>query len=280
MIIDVHSHIFSPAIRENRSAFFSGEPAFQLLYNSPKSQIVGAAKTVEMMDEEGVGKSIVFGFPWRNPDVFKRENDYVLEAVNRYPDRLIGFCCFDAMHPEAGREAERCLSAGLAGVGELAFYQEGIDAAARDALEPVMAVCREKNCPVLIHTNEPIGHVYPGKSPNTLPQIYEMVKQYPENTIILAHWGAGIFFYRLLRREVKETLKNVYYDTAASPFLYDPSLYALAMEMAGAEKILLGTDYPLLRPGRYFKEMEKAGLAGEEAEKIKGKNAAALLNIG
>ena len=60
-----------------------------------------------------------------------------------------------------------------------------------------MSVARENDCPVLIHTNEPVGHIYPGKTPNTLKQIYDMIAAFPDNRIILAHWGGGLFFYSL-----------------------------------------------------------------------------------
>ena len=129
----------------------------------------------------------------------------------------------------------------------------------------------------MIHTNEPVGHVYPGKTPNTLIQIYRLVTKFPENKIVLAHWGGGIFLYNILKKEVKESLKNVYFDTAASPFLYDPKVYRYAIDLAGKNKILFGSDFPLIRPTRYFKEMKKAGLTKVEMEKICGKNAATLL---
>jgi len=95
---------------------------------------------------------------------------------------------------------------------------------------------------------------------------------------VLAHWGGGIFFYSVLKKEVKEVLHNVYYDTAASPFLYDPRIYRLAIEMAGLDKILLGTDYPLIKPKRYFQELEAAGLSREEIEQIGGGNAMRLFD--
>lgn len=277
MIIDFHMHLFSETIRENRSAYFPSEPAFKLLYDSPKSRMVGAEEALRMMDAEGVDKSVVFGFPWRDAETFRRENDYILETVHKSPDRFIGLACFDAMHPEAAAETERCLASGLAGVGELAFYQAGIDDEAIAALAPIMALCRERGRIALIHTNEPVGHLYPGKSPNTLVQIYRMVRAFPENRIVLAHWGAGIFFYNLLKREVKEALANVWYDTAASPFLYDAGIYAAAGLLAGWEKILFGTDYPLLKPGRYFGDMEKSGISPEARAAICGGNAQALL---
>jgi predicted TIM-barrel fold metal-dependent hydrolase len=230
------------------------------------------------MDECGVDKSIVFGFPWLNPVLFKMHNDCIIEAALRHPDRFIGFGCFDPASSEAATEAERCLDAGLAGIGELAFYQSGIDDEVIARLTPVMDICRERGKPVLIHTNEPVGHLYPGKTPNTLAQIYSLVRRYPENTLVLAHWGGGLFFYNLLKKEVKDSLKNVYFDTAASPFLYEPGIYRIAVQAVGAEKILFGSDYPLLAQSRYFKEMDAAGIFGTERKRICGINAVRLLS--
>ena len=96
----------------------------------------------------------------------------------------------------------------------------------------------------MIHTNEPVGHSYPGKTPNTLAQIYAMIKQFPHNRIILAHWGGGIFLYTLLKKEVRQTLDHVWFDTAASPFLYHPQIYQQAIALAGEDKILLGNRFP------------------------------------
>jgi predicted TIM-barrel fold metal-dependent hydrolase len=141
-----------------------------------------------------------------------------------------------------------------------------------------MSLCAEHHLPVLIHTNEPIGHMYPGKAPMTLSEIYRMVRRFPDNVIILAHWGGGLPFYHLLKKEVKEALKNVYVDTAASPFLYDPAIYPVGAMAFGHEKILLGSDFPLLKPLRYVDEMKKAGLPEGQIQAICGENAARLLS--
>ena len=279
MIIDFHTHIFPKEIRDNRKQHFPLESAFKLLYSPSNSKLVGARQIIEAMDAQGVEKSVVFGFPWKTAATFKKNNDYILKAVAKYPERLIGFCCLDPYNNEAEEEAIRCLENGLSGIGELAFYGAGIDEGSLDKLQPLMALCRKKDFPVLIHTNEPVGHIYPGKTPNTLAQIYKLVKQFPENKIVLAHWGGGIFLFNLLKKEVKESLKNVYFDTAASPFLYDIEIYQYAKELAGIEKILLGSDFPLLKPARYFKELEKTGLSREDIEKICGNNAARLLKL-
>jgi predicted TIM-barrel fold metal-dependent hydrolase len=279
MIIDFHAHIFPKTIRDNREQYFKGEPAFELLYAPPKSRMAGATDIISAMDEDGVDVSVVFGFPWRDADTFRKHNDYIMEAVQRYPSRLIGFCCFDAASPSAADETGRCLEGGLSGVGELAFYKSGIDEDAVERLRPVMALCAEKNVPVLIHTNEPVGHVYPGKTPITLGQIYRMVAAFQENLIVLAHWGGGVFFFNLLKREAKDILKNVYFDTAASPFLYDPDIYRIAADLAGPDKILFGSDFPLIKPARYFMEMGAAGLSEEVKKGICGGNAARLLKM-
>ncbi|MDX2511559.1 MAG: amidohydrolase family protein [Desulfobacterales bacterium] len=279
MIIDFHTHIFPEAIRENREKYFPSEPAFKLLYDSPGSKLVGAKEIVAAMDEQGVDRSVVFGFPWKDSATFKMQNDYVMEVVTRYPERLVGLCCFDPFNKEAVSEARRCLEGGLSGIGEIAFYQSGIDDTSLDMLTPLMEICLDKDLLFLIHTNEPVGHLYPGKTPNTLKQIYNLITRFSENKIVLAHWGGGIFFYNLLKKEVKERLKNVYFDTAASPFLYHLEIYRYAVEIAGLDKILFGSDFPLLKPARYFKELENAGLAKTQIDAISGLNAAKLLKL-
>lgn len=279
MIIDFHAHIFPKAIRENREAYFSSEPAFKLLYSLPGSKLVGAQEIVAAMDRQGVDKSVIFGFPWKNSQTFIKHNDYVLEAVAKYPKRLIGLCCLDPFSRDAVTEALRCLEGGLAGIGELAFYQSGIDDSTLDKLTPLMQICRDKDLPVLIHTNEPVGHTYPGKTPHTLKQIYDLIKKFPENTIVLAHWGGGIFFFALLKKEVKESLGNVYFDTAASPFLYAPEIYRYAKDIVGLDKILFGSDFPLINPARYFQELDMSGLSKTEIESICGLNAAQLFKL-
>ena len=279
MIIDAHTHIFPQSICSNRQAYFDGEPEFKLLYESPKSRLVDADQLVAEMDAQGVDKSVTFGFPWHHPEYFRENNDHVMAAVRRYPDRLVGLCCLDVFAGGAAAEVERCLDGGLSGVGELAFYQGGFEPETLDRLEPIMDLCKQRDVPVMIHTNEPVGHLYPGKTPNTLAEIYALIKRFPENKVILAHWGGGIFFYMLMKKEVSEALANVYFDTAASPFLYSPQIYPAAASIAGAEKILWGTDFPLIKPDRYFRDIAASDLGEAEKERLLGANAARLFNL-
>ncbi len=279
MIIDFHTHIFPKSIRQDRSAFFNKESAFRLLYDSPKSKMVGANDLIRAMDDEGVDKSVIFGFPWCVEATYKTHNDYIMTAISRYPDRLVGFGCFDPLSAGAPAETARCLENGLSGIGELGYYNSGIDANCVEKLDGVMALCRDHDVPVMIHTNESVGHTYSGKTPVTLDQIDALTQAFPDNILVLAHWGGGLFFYALLKKVMKERLARVYFDTAASPFLYDASVYRIAADIIGSEKIIFGTDYPLLAPSRYFSEMKKAGLNEDELKNICCDNALKLLKL-
>lgn len=280
MIIDVHTHIFPDVIKNNRSHFFPGETPFELLYASKKSNMITGAELVSAMDENGVDLSVTFGFPWKNIDLSRQHNNYVMNQVKRYPNRLKGFCCVDIFSAGAVEEVERCLDQGMSGVGELAIYENGIDETALKQMTPIFDMCRERNLPVMMHVNEPVGHMYPGKAPITMAQIYNMIKRFPDNKIVLAHWGGGMFFFSLLKKEVKDLLKNVYFDTAASPYLYDKEIYAIACQLVGEEKVLFGSDYPLLKPQRYFKEMQDSKLEKTLLDAVCGKSAEHFLLSG
>ena len=276
MIIDAHTHIFPKEIKENRERYFDKEPSFCLLYESPQSNIVTTEDTLGMMDEEGLDKAVVFGVPWQQMELIKRHNDAVLEAVHQYPNRFLGLCCVNPMHQESVKEVERCFEAGCVGVGEIAFYDSDITDEIIDVLDPIMALCRKYNRPLLLHANEPIGHAYAGKSPSTIKQLYKLLCRYTDTKIILAHLGGGLFFYALLKKETSDMFTNLWIDCAAVPYLYQPQVYALSIALLGEEKLLFGSDYPLLRPSRYFAEMDKANLTPSQLQKIKGENAAKL----
>ena len=280
MKIDVHVHIFPPEIREKRERFFVGEPDFELLYASPKSRLVGAKELLSVMAEDGVDRSVVFGFPWRDAGISRLCNDYVIEQVKNYPERLLGLACFGFAEPQAAvSESERCLAQGLHGVGELAFYVEGFSEKVVDQFAPVIEVLRHYKKVLMLHTNEPVGHNYPGKSDVMLRHLYRFLKLYGDVPTIFAHWGGGFPFYHLLKKEFEEVTKNLYYDTAATPYLFKSDIYRLGGEMAGFERILFGSDFPLLRPRRYFNDMQEADLNNPQREMICGGNAARLFGV-
>jgi predicted TIM-barrel fold metal-dependent hydrolase len=80
-------------------------------------------------------------------------------------------------------------------------------------------------------------------------------------------------------KSVRKRVEKLYYDTAASPFLYTPEVYRIAVEILGPERILFGSDFPLIRPSRYQREMEEGGLPADAQGMIMGRNACRLLGL-
>jgi hypothetical protein len=78
--------------------------------------------------------------------------------------------------------------------------------------------------------------------------------------------------------EVSRECAQVYYDTSASPYLYRPEIYSLAVRICGPERILFATDYPLLPFQRCLREAASQ-LKGEAREMVLGGNAAHLFGI-
>jgi hypothetical protein len=77
---------------------------------------------------------------------------------------------------------------------------------------------------------------------------------------------------------VRRSAGNLHNDTAASPYLYVPLVYRVAVEIVGPDRILFGTDYPLIEPSRYMREIGESGLDAETVRKITGENAIRLLH--
>ncbi|MDD2446492.1 MAG: amidohydrolase family protein [Tissierellia bacterium] len=138
--------------------------------------------------------------------------------------------------------------------------------------------CIERDLPVLIHTNEAVGHHYSGKTDTTAVKASAFANNYPDLKIIFAHWGGGLLFYELMPETQKQN-KNVYYDTAASPFLYDNKIYKVAKEIGILDRVLFGSDYPLIPMNKYIEDVANSALTEKEQALVNGENAKKLLKL-
>ena len=138
-------------------------------------------------------------------------------------------------------------------------------------MTPLLEAAEHHGLIISTHSSEPAGHLYAGKgrtTPDVLWRFIQNAQEFPNVRIICAHWGGGLPFYALMP-EVKETLRNVYFDTATSPFLYTADVFSTVERLVGADKILFGSDYPLLRPRRLLKQLEESGLLEETQQAIR-----------
>ena len=279
MIVDCHSHVFPDEVRARRAWFQAHDPWFGTLYERPTARLATAEDVLAGMAASGVDRTVLLGFPWRDLGACVAQNDYVIDAVRRFPDRLLGFAIVPpATGDPAARELDRCLAAGLVGCGELGPDGQNFDPADPAVLGPIAEVLVAHGRPLLIHSSEPLGHGYPGKGTVYPQKLLAGATAFPALTWILAHWGGGLPFYELMP-EVAEALRNVYYDTAASTYLYRFDIFPLAVRLVGAGRILWGTDYPLLGQARFLARVRAAGLTAEDEAAILGGNAARLFGL-
>ena len=145
-------------------------------------------------------------------------------------------------------------------------------------MAPLIEVSQNYGLIITTHSSEPVGHTYQGKGQTGPKTLWRFVGNFPDAILVCAHWGGGLPFYAMMP-EVKKALKNVYFDTAASPLLYDPQIFSVATSIVGANRVLFGSDSPLVSPGRLLSQIKKASLSEMEKASISGENAAHLLNI-
>lgn len=272
MIIDCHTHIFPKEIIEHRDRFCLKDEGFASIYNNTMATLINVEELIREMDDSEIDKAVICGFHWNDPEICHIHNQYLLESASRYPNRLIAFIILPFSNPQAAeREFESVLNNGAKGVGEVAFYHRVMTQQDIYLMSKFLKEMEVLKIPLLIHTNETIGHNYPGKGKTPLERFYELIVSFPNLPLIFAHWGGGLAFYEMMPENAK-IMKNVYYDTAASPYLYNKRIYKIMCEMVGVKKILFGSDYPLIRPKRYFKEIQDSGISEEDKVKILGLN--------
>ncbi len=279
MIIDFHTHVFPPRIKKNRSKYIDSDPCFAILYSQKDAQLATADELIASMDKAEVDISVITNIGWTTHELCVETNDYILESIARYPGRLVGFCAVQPNSCEAAiAEIERCAKAGIKGVGEIRPDIQLIDLGDEVVMEPFVKILKKHELILLTHASEPVGHEYPGKGGITPDMLYPFITKFPDLTIVCAHWGGGLPFYALMP-EVKEAMSNVFFDTAASPFLYSPQIYNQVVQLVGADKILFGSDYPLLAQSRLIKEIRSLDLPEETENLILSGNAQKLLGI-
>lgn len=120
MIIDFHTHVFSPQIKKNRNKYIESDPSFAMLYSTPDAKLATADELIASMDKEGIDISVIVNIGWTTHELCVETNDYILDSIARYPKRLIGFCAVQPQSYEAAMaEIERCVKGGIRGVGEM-----------------------------------------------------------------------------------------------------------------------------------------------------------------
>ncbi len=228
------------------------------------------------MDAGGVDVQAVSVIPtlyhyWAEPglatDLVATANAHVADVVAARPDRLVGLCTVALQHPELAAEQLRtAAAAGLRGV-EISTSVAGRDLSDR-ALDPFWAAAQESGSFVFIHpwgcslgsrlAMAYLGNVV-GQPAETTVALHHLVfggvlDRFPRLTICAAHGGGYFPHYlgradhayevrpesRTMARRPSEYLDSLLFDS----LVYSDDGLRRLLEIAGPERVLLGTDYP------------------------------------
>lgn len=293
-IIDSHIHMYSSEIAGDpvgwaaRRNELHWAEMISASVNRPSLQGWADAPTLLAdMEAAGVTQAVMLGWYWENQDTCESQNRWYRDWAAQHPGKLSWFA---TIHPGAGEraleEVRWAAEAGALGLGELS--PAGQSFSLRDpSFLRIAELAAELGLAINFHVNEALGRDRPGRLFDNLADFQWLAAEFPALKIILAHWGGMIPFFEL-NRAVKRELQNVYYDTAASPLLYDPRVYRAVIDVVGPEKILFGSDYPLLlyprrerEPGfsRLIGEILSAGLTEEELDLVLSKNARRVIGL-
>jgi hypothetical protein len=276
MIIDFHTHIFPPDVRERREDYVARDPTFEEMYKSPKAKIATAEDLIRAMDDPPVDLSVALGFAWQHHDDIVRHNDYLLDAAT-HSGRLIPFTAINMADERAEAEIARCAAAGARGLGELRPENQGW-ALNGEAGDRLAAAAREHDLILLFHVTEEGGHEYPGKRGCALASFREFARKHADLKIVGAHLGGGIY--------QTQAPPDIFVDTAAMPLLYthggklDFRGMFDAFKSVPANRLLIGSDYPLVDVGSVVAPI--ASELSPDSDRVKAAlrhNAMALLSL-
>jgi predicted TIM-barrel fold metal-dependent hydrolase len=249
-IIDSHVHLYPAELNRDPAGWAAAnrEPHWAELCTRRRSdgRCVQTFPSVDdllrEMDRAGVERAVLLGWYWEQPATCSWQNRFFAECVSAHPQRL---AAYGTIHPRLGLwptldEMHRIRDGGLTGVGELSPNSQGYSVD-DSVFREVLTLAGDWKMPVNLHVTDPEGRDYPGRVATPLADFARLARECPKTRFVLAHWGGLL----PLRDESVRELPNVFYDTAASPLLYDEGIWQRFRAVVSDERVLFGSDYPL-----------------------------------
>jgi hypothetical protein len=203
---------------------------------------------------------------------WRRLNAWAAGAVRAHPDRLACLVGLDPVLMPVGlveAEVEACLAAGAVGLKIAPMF---IRARPDDeVMEVVWRCARDHGVFVL---SESGAHGYDSSVAWGHPANFDAVlRAYPSVTVQLAHLGQGAEddVAALTNRYA-----NVVTDTSLRLGVEPPARTADIIRRIGADRVLFGTNYPLVDQGAYAAALRALPLTDDEIEKVGRTNALSL----
>ena len=195
----------------------------------------------------------------------RQGNDALARRVARYPDRLIGYVSVPTprLTAAAVEEVRRCHE--QYGFRGLKIYSHPEASIAEPGTFALLEAAAQYGMPILAHT-----------TPDECDYLMEHV---PAARLLMAHMGGHPYAFGDWHRAVAVAKKheNLLLDTASSQI--DNGMIEWAVAELGPEKILFGSDMPLLDPHTQFAKVSGADINDQAKALILGGNLARLLEL-
>ncbi len=202
-----------------------------------------------------------------------RGNDLVARTVAQHPDRFIGVAFVTPHYPEeAIEELERAF--GELGMAYLKLYPNYVGLPIDDAVyAPILRWCDQRGVLVMCHT------FYQDDYDNTLTAPLRFIglsERYPNIRWQLAHAGNGPPG-QAQAVEAAQASPNIYLETCTS--FGDHGTIEFLVDGAGADRVLYGSDVPLMDPRHHVGRIATADISEDAKRKVLGLNAIKLLGL-
>ena len=252
-ILDFHAHAYPPRVAGKAVEFLNRYYHLQCRGDGTIGDLIDSAK------KAGVDYLLVHAVATK-PNQVENVNGQLTEHV-------LGFGTLHPGYAHIPAEIERIRSLGLRGVKLHPDFQAfNVDDPATDAIYGGI----EGELPVLVHAGDKqVDYSAPRRIANVLDR-------YPRLTLIAAHLGGYSQW-----DEAEEYLigRNCYIDTSSAIWAIGPARSAELIRKHGVERVLFGTDYPLVRHTEELARFHSLGLTPEEERLILFENAKRLLGL-
>jgi predicted TIM-barrel fold metal-dependent hydrolase len=268
MIIDAWSQ--HPTLRHAADPMF--EPLRRWTKTPTPTQELPVSATIAAMDRAGVDRALISA--WVAPRRVMISNDEVAGFVAQAPSRLVGVGSVDISRPmDAVREVRRCISElGFKAIRVLPWLWEAPPTDRR--FYPVYTACADLGVPFCTQ----VGHTGPLMPSEVGRPIYldQVALDFPELRIVAGHIG-----YPWTEEAIAVATKheNVFIDTSAYTVRRYPASLVAFMQGRGRDKILFGTNYPMIMPDKALEGLEALGLDEEARSLFLGLNAARVFRL-
>jgi len=245
MIIDAYNHLWRA--RPNAPELFM-------------HQALTPEGFIAEMDRAGIDMAVVCPL---GQDI---DNEFIGEAVAKSPDRLIGFLEVNPRDADAPAQMRALVERyGFKGL-KVHPTMMGHAVSSHPLMDPIFKTCAELGLVVYGHCMHDFW---------TVPLQYEeLARTFPSVPLFLGHMG--IIWSVAEAAMVARRNPNVYLETSLVPL----RSLKIGIQEAGAEKVLMGTDWPANDFDLQLEMIRRATGSQKAFELVAGGNLARLLGIG